>query len=284
MTDFLQILSTKLKLRFHPNRADKNPSIEILDKAVIPMKGITGLYNLPLFKFRILRGNPEPSIYQKYGYEFIEDNEDIVSGIKWKNFAEYVKTLTPNNILGPELVAGITSNSSSNVLASVYRTKIEPAVNSIYLLYRIINDISKKDGGATFTGDTPISELLNRIDSINDARYNISEQLFKYLVRLNQDKEEFPGDYVVELKLNATSEKWAAAEAKLLITNVEEGDTIIRGAAGGAGVGVGPTEGGGGATASASGGARRRTLRRHSNKRKLRRSRGRPKLDRGWSA
>jgi len=271
MTDFLQILSSKLKLRFHQYTLTPSPIIKIWDKATAVIRKGEIEYRLPLFKFRFLRGYLEPSIYQKYGYEFIDkDDEEVVSKSQWDTFSEYIRTVTPKLILDT-----ITPTKKGKIV--ITQTLKKALTNAFIGIKEIIGDYDET---------TPLPDLLKRIDSVHDARYKISDSIFDYLLTINFETEGFPNDSLVEVELNINSEGWASAEKKLIITEVTEGNKLensapTRGT-------TTATTGGGGAVFSASGGARlrqrQRTLRRHSNKRKTRRSRDRPKLDRVWAA
>lgn len=264
MTDFLQILSTKLKLRYG------SWPIRILDAAT------AGDADLRLFTYRFMRGHNQPSIYQRYGFE-------LQRSVYWQALSDRLQTLTlpelrEDIVTFPGLFPDIVYED-----AFKYPLREEEAA--------VIDSLS-----ASHNITKPIPEILKDIPFEEDADGGISNVLFnrirvfyylwsyqasnektaytthKILTDLSITRMEnilkrgylSPIAMILEyelplLQLNKESQFWKDSEKKLLITNIEYGDTIIR---------------------VSSGGYRRKTIRKRASRRKRRSTRQARKVDR----
>lgn len=188
MTDFLQILSTKIKYQF-------NDLPQIIDAAEVPKK------DLPLFTFRFMRLHPEPSIYQKYGYELINPGY-------WQGLRTRLGTLTPKKLM----------EESPN----------EEVRNALKALQEVLKE--------AYNEDKPLPALLKDISYEVDDTGEISLPLFHSLhvdesypwLQLNPESEKWK---LAERKLIITN-----IRAKLSGENISHYPTEGGGgAAGGAG-------------------------------------------------
>ena len=251
MTDFLQILSTKIKLRYGGSK-----QIEITDVAKIPGS------NLPFFIYRFMRLYKTPSIYQKYGYKLVD------SGY-WDRLREHLQTLSAHELMSDTMIKDIPFK---------YLPK-EEELAAIQSLKDLL--------GERYDDTKPLPDLLKEISYEVDAVGQISWPLFcrlrifQYLLSYQAESKPTTQGFLADLeeatlvgimekddseignllkndlpllKLDTTSDAWKHAEQTLIITDIQH---IVE----------------------ASGGARRKTVRKRVSRRK-RRSSHRHKVDR----